>query len=557
MSGIQKTNSWSARPVTLPVLAFLPETDAAKVCRAWRSSLHELLAHYWNTFPDRSYSKLKLKMATIAPSIALQEFGKLCKSLFEELRALDSRAARRIYKKFSGSLCWRRLLEMDQEIHRHQASLNPRLLFLEAPSGNSPNVERRRASVERLRGSIFEFCPEVALARVNKNIKNLLYQELPRWWKRIETLGIFSSRAEMSEKLTFSSLFCQASAHLAKDLASIDTTCLFRICSQFKSSLSPQRIVVLHKKIIHRRSLLRIWHQAAHCVKEIPIIDKDANRVYCEFRKKKNGKFLDRVSYLALIGMELERVPRELIRLRKLESLDISHNKLTELPDFLRHLYCLQSIKMRGNPFRQENYISIARILADLPKLKLQACSINPQPLMLLVKQEIDQAYTLSIVWSKIKVVLPTSLQENLSPSRIRERLLDPSLDSYWDRVPDLNLSNCGLRELPAEIFASLRNLTHLDLSENFLGALPYDAMEQLEHLKSLNLSHNGFLPRDYSNIADRLSDFPELIEVIHESPDFQFKTILTMKKSSSMKEGAMAPEPSGTEKNSKTCAIL
>ncbi|KAJ9472040.1 Plant intracellular Ras-group-related LRR protein 6 [Diplonema papillatum] len=191
---------------------------------------------------------------------------------------------------------------------------------------------------------------------------------------------------------------------------------------------------------------------------------------------------------LALSGRGLTALPPEFTRLDTMEydnktwwqefdvsKLDLSHNALTEVPDFtdLPMLGSLQSIVLLDNQIER-----LPDKFFRLPSLTNVNASSNK---LSCVPDGVGSALNLQAL----------DLSKNPSLQEL------PSSFGNLHHLSSLNLSDCGLVALP-ESFGGCSGLQVVDLSRNALVAVPA-CLVMLQKLTSLDVSKN------------RLASFPEL----------------------------------------------
>ncbi|TAF66900.1 MAG: leucine-rich repeat domain-containing protein [Cytophagales bacterium] len=188
-----------------------------------------------------------------------------------------------------------------------------------------------------------------------------------------------------------------------------------------------------------------------------------------------------------------EKAERDKI-LGQIDSLDLSGNALTALPQELAQCPRLTHLNLLQNP--EIDWTSMQR-LKGLPQLHSIYVSVNDL-------SAIDSSYWKQITGVEILQNGLTAIPENLLAQQ-QLRYLDLSADRGYDNrnqffpLPPtlfalqnlnyLNLGSCQIKELPAEI-RQLKNLTTLDLRNNQLSRLPVE-IGQLKNLTVLRLSGN------------------------------------------------------------------
>jgi internalin A len=180
-----------------------------------------------------------------------------------------------------------------------------------------------------------------------------------------------------------------------------------------------------------------------------------------EEAREKNLKLLN-LSY-----NRLTEIPESITRLKKLTALYLSHNQLADLPGSITRLRNLTTLYLNDNGLT-ELPDSITR-LQNLTALHLSRNELTELP------DSITRLQNLTML--------------NLSDNGLTEL---PDSITRLRNLTTLNLSANGLTELPNSI-TRLQNLTTLYLSHNQLTELP-DSITRLQNLITLHLSGNGLM---------------------------------------------------------------
>ncbi|MCP4441139.1 MAG: hypothetical protein GY810_19615 [Aureispira sp.] len=159
---------------------------------------------------------------------------------------------------------------------------------------------------------------------------------------------------------------------------------------------------------------------------------------------------------------ELESLPNELGLLPNIKTVELSHCRLNQFPQFILQLQNLESLTLSQNK------------LQDIPK-------------------EITQ----------LKKLKKLSLHQNLPLHKIPSAIFEMT----W--LKDLRLIECNIKEIPEEI-AQLQNLESLSISYNQIKKLP-NSFKQLKKLKRLKLSGN---PLFFSYVFDQILELPHVRQV-------------------------------------------
>ncbi|MCB8977345.1 MAG: leucine-rich repeat domain-containing protein [Ardenticatenaceae bacterium] len=200
------------------------------------------------------------------------------------------------------------------------------------------------------------------------------------------------------------------------------------------------------------------------------------------------GGQLTQLQSLNLSGNNLTELPEWLGQLTQLQSLYLSFNNLTELPEWLGQLTQLQSLNLSSN-----NLTELPEWLGQLTQLQsldLSSTNLTELPEWL---GQLTQLQSLDLSSTNL-TELPewlgqlTQLQSlNLSGNNLTEL---PEWLGQLTQLQSLYLSGNNLTELP-EWLGQLTQLQSLYLSSNNLTELP-EWLGQLTQLQSLNLSSNN-----------------------------------------------------------------
>ena len=189
-----------------------------------------------------------------------------------------------------------------------------------------------------------------------------------------------------------------------------------------------------------------------------------------------------------LRGSKLDKLPLELAKLKRLESLHLSHNNLRTLPDWFCRLKNLHTLNLRGNGLRTlPDWFSQ---LNNLHTLDLSSNSLRTLPDWFGELQNL-QALNLR---NNILITLPEWFRQlqNLHTLNLSSNSLStlPDWFGQLQKLQALDLSSNSLSTLP-DWFGQLQKLQTLDLSSNSLSTLP-DWFGELQNLHTLNLSSNS-----------------------------------------------------------------
>ncbi|XP_067278821.1 vasorin b [Pseudorasbora parva] len=198
----------------------------------------------------------------------------------------------------------------------------------------------------------------------------------------------------------------------------------------------------------------------------------------------------------------------DFVELDSLEMLDLSQNKLTELPDrVFEPLSSLHNLDLSANQIIHISKDSFAG-LELLERLYLYSNlieSIHPAAfdgLQQLLELKL-QGNKLTIMPAlKMSHLLLLDLRFNNIPSPGPNDIQTPKLES-------LKLGGLGLSSLNEELFGSFKNLHELDISNNQLTTFP-EVLREARGLVSLSLAGNPIRPVKWEDF-EKLSEIQEL----------------------------------------------
>ena len=178
---------------------------------------------------------------------------------------------------------------------------------------------------------------------------------------------------------------------------------------------------------------------------------------------------LSQLSFVNLGSNQLTQLSSAICNLKQLSHLYLPSNQLTSLPPSLRRCERLQHLSLAENRIDWTDS-SGGQVSRSAKKTTSRSTLSTQQP------PQYGYGAT------PLSSVPPPSLSSSLAP--------------YVDTFPlpaslsFLSLASCSLSSLPAALPSSLPNLTHLDLSENYLQSLPAD-LHALRRLRVLHLGCN------------------------------------------------------------------
>eukprot|EP00960_Hanusia_phi_P045063 757007-Hanusia_phi.AAC.2 len=205
-------------------------------------------------------------------------------------------------------------------------------------------------------------------------------------------------------------------------------------------------------------------------IAELSVANVSAGSIFCGLQT------------LDLKGNKLLSLPWEVLEMRSLNELDLSHNLISDSKDFL-HLgqLKLKKVLLQGNPMFKTNaelrefehnpqaLISFIRMQVEV---HLESRSLNEVPLHVLTSLQLRRLFLSHNFLLKLpdKLTNLTSLQ-TLHVDHNRLIFVE-----HWiaklQSLSEINLSHNKLQNLPPSI-TSLPGLTSLDVSNNYILALP------------------------------------------------------------------------------------
>ena len=244
---------------------------------------------------------------------------------------------------------------------------------------------------------------------------------------------------------------------------------------------------------------------------------------------------------LRLCGFNVRQFPHSVQQKKFIKSIDLSDNKVEEIPDSIFDLIGLDALVLDQNllsripksiknarwlklvSFTQNKIvddglpIQVLCTLSSLQELRLTGNHItNPPPEILKQSFEVMKSYLLTVnaVWKRSRVLHLRSLGLKSLPrakgfGNLLELILDDNLLRdvpeciLLMRLTSLSLANNMIRSIPEDI-AKLSSLRRLDLSVNNLEFVPA-TMGGLIDLSSLNLRQNNIqsLPDTFSDLMN------------------------------------------------------
>ncbi|MHA1192093.1 MAG: leucine-rich repeat domain-containing protein [Promethearchaeota archaeon] len=191
----------------------------------------------------------------------------------------------------------------------------------------------------------------------------------------------------------------------------------------------------------------------------LEVLDLSGNKIY---KPREDFKYLDDFTFEAQQFKNLNQV----MFIKSLKKLDLSSNKLEELPYAISNLKNLEELNLGLN--QMKDFGALSRLNLSLKRLDLQANDLTSIPNFIF----------------NLKNLESLNLYENMI-SEI------PKDISNLSNLQELNLGGNGLNKIPFYV-GKLKNLRVLNLWKNNLSDLP-DFLGNLNNLESLIISLNQF----------------------------------------------------------------
>jgi Leucine-rich repeat (LRR) protein/serine/threonine protein phosphatase PrpC len=206
------------------------------------------------------------------------------------------------------------------------------------------------------------------------------------------------------------------------------------------------------------------------------------------------------ITRLDLKNRGIERIPENITVLKKLKWLNLPHNKLTHLPDYLCNLTGLLTLRVLGN--------NIAVLPAQITKMTSLTCldlGKNDFTEVSASLGELQQLNELHLHWNRIQS-LPNEVSK-LNKLKILNLYINnmktfPVLTQLTN-LTQLDLGQNKMTELPTSI-GVLDSLTTLNLSGNYLVNIPPEVLQPLARLRTLDVRCNLLktLPKEISALT-------------------------------------------------------
>lgn len=233
------------------------------------------------------------------------------------------------------------------------------------------------------------------------------------------------------------------------------------------------------------------WRQVFWGKHEVKIIGDDYNVLHYGSIKEqavalRQFTHLKKIELRDLLSKRnlMEHTPEELnsdifSNFKELETIEIDHNVLSEVPESILHLPKIKQISLTGNEI-----LYLPESISNLSYLKELYVSSN-------------HLTNLPNSLGKLKGLEKLSFGGN----QIRHL---PEAIGHLTSLTDLNASNNGLRDLPASI-GNLNRLKNLDLSSNRFSTIP-ECLFRLPSTCEVNLERNQLDPRTVSEAQQRIN---------------------------------------------------
>ncbi len=210
--------------------------------------------------------------------------------------------------------------------------------------------------------------------------------------------------------------------------------------------------------------------------------------------------------------------PFEFSKLTALETIDLSHCNVEEIPEVFFQIHSLKSLILR------KNYINkIPKQIANLSKLEVLDVWSNPIESFPEEITTLTNLRYLNIGETKIKEI-PSSVAKlkNIETLEVPHSIKGYNYELLlnFPKLKGLSLAYRGLKDIPKSVF-TFKNLTYLNLRGNQIQEIP-DDIEKLKQLTSLDISFNKL-----DKISANLSELVNINEInINGNPDSAFESL-------------------------------
>lgn len=228
-----------------------------------------------------------------------------------------------------------------------------------------------------------------------------------------------------------------------------------------------------------------------------------------------NNNICKTLQLMYLIGNRISKFPTNIVNIADLRMLEMTRNRLTELPDLKRKFRPVQaffadnSIKYMHDDFCGTDDIETLsvtnNVLEEFPNLYEKPIDFDPE-------SKIYAAGTLDFSYNKIHsfrksrsegrfngvktetLNLTYNKFKNASANIKKGKCCFPDALNSGSIILNLQLANCELDSIPNESFNKLKQLVALDLRGNRLRYIPNDFhLETFPYFTGVDLSNNAF----------------------------------------------------------------
>ncbi|NET83099.1 MAG: GTPase [Moorea sp. SIO1F2] len=229
---------------------------------------------------------------------------------------------------------------------------------------------------------------------------------------------------------------------------------------------------------------------------------KEKNLEVLDLSNKSDNSILDVfVNFFPDRAQPLTKIPEEVFEIKQIKVLNLSHNKIEELPKYLGNLSNLTWLNLSHNQL--SNLPESLGNLSNLTWLDLSGNQLTKLPESL---GDISNLISLNLSRNKL-INLPGYLGNFYNLTRLylsKNKLINlPESLGNLSNLDRLILWHNQLKEL-SESLGNLSNLTWLDLSDNHLTNLP-ESLGNLSNLTQLDLRWNQLtnLPESLGNLSN------------------------------------------------------
>ena len=188
------------------------------------------------------------------------------------------------------------------------------------------------------------------------------------------------------------------------------------------------------------------------------------------------GDIFPALTSLYVMGNNMTKLPDSPLKLRRLKTLDLSNNQLSEIPrEFVSECFSLETLVASNN-----NLTTLPEIVApSLTNLKIIRCNKNKLG---------GQSSKKQFSFPRFLLTLPNVKVVDLSSNNLED--IPPPISWSTQQLKELVLADNKIKKLSLEGAEKWAYLERLNLSDNCLKSVP-GRIGELKSLTSLNLSHN------------------------------------------------------------------